>query len=162
MPSLHESIEAAFRDVPYPGDDNLAVYNAEGRDYDETFQLLRGTVWKELCVDRFIHGDTPFPDLAPEAFHYFMPAFLTAIVDAAADATVADSLLFSLSPENAKRTDGEFPYDNTAAYNQRMDLLTTMQRQVIVDVFHECHHRGWFCAEELETVFPEINPRPDA
>ncbi|MDB2687784.1 hypothetical protein N9Y42_11295, partial [Mariniblastus sp.] len=160
MSSLRESIEAVFCDVPHPGDDNLTVYNVEGREYDETFQLLKGTAWKDLRVNKFIRGDTPFPDLAPKAFHYFMPAFLNAILDAAADDIVADSLLFSLAPENARRTEGRFPYDNTVAYNERMELFNPAQRQVIADVFHECIRREWFAAEEIATVFDTLTPKP--
>ena len=162
MSSLHKSIEAAFHNVPHPGDDNLTVYNAEGRDDDETFQLLTDTAWKDLSVGKFMLGDTPFPDLAPRAFHYFMPSFLTAILDVTADDLVADSLLFHLSPENAKRTEGTLTYDNTVGYNQLMGLLNTAQRRVIIDVFRECIRREWFVAEELNSLFDELEPKSNA
>ncbi len=39
--SLQAEIADAFSDTAYPGDDRLTAYNAEGRAFDETFQLLR-------------------------------------------------------------------------------------------------------------------------
>jgi hypothetical protein len=94
--SLPDDIMAAFADTPYPGDDRLTVYNPSGRDYDETFQLLRGRSWRDMPVVEFICGDTPIPDLTPEAFHYYTPALLLASLDDTvhANSDIAASLAF--------------------------------------------------------------------
>ena len=156
MSTLRESVEAAFSSVPHPGNDNLTVYNAEGRDSDETFQLLRDTVWTDLPITKFMHGDTPFPDLAPKSFHYFMPAFLIASLDDRLEVDVPDSLAFHLSPEYAKQTEGEFPYDNTAGYNDRMALFNSAQRRAIVDVLNELVRREWLESDEITKIIERL------
>ena len=133
----------AFADVSYPGDDRLTVYDPGGREYDETYQLLRGKMWRDFPVVEFMHGDTPIPDLSPEAFHYYMPALLIASLDENVEVDVSGSLAFYLSPASAKQTDGEFRYDDTEAYNQRMSLFTEPQRAVIIRVLEEYVARGW-------------------
>jgi hypothetical protein len=156
MSNLHEAIEAAFRTVPHPGDDNLTVYNTEGRDCDETFQLLKDTVWTNLPITEFMQGDTPFIDLTSEAFHYFMPAFLIASLDDTLEVDVSDALVFHLSPECAKQTEGEFPYDNTAGYNDRMALFNSTQRRVIIAVLNEFVRREWFEADEIAKIIDRL------
>lgn len=159
MSTLRESIEAAFRGMAHPGDDELTVHNAEGRDYDETFQLLKDTGWAELPITEFMHGDTPFPDLAPKAFHYFMPAFLIASLDDSLEVDVSDSLVFHLSPEYAKQTNGELSYDNTDAYNDRIALFDSAQRRVIIDVLNEFVRREWFETEEIAKTIERLKPQ---
>ena len=161
MSTFRESIEAAFRGVAHPGDDNLTVYNVEGRKYDETFQLLKNIEWTELPITKFMHGDTPFPDLAPKAFHYFMPAFLLASLDDTLKVDVSDSLVFYLSPKYAKRTDGAFPYDNTDGYNDRMALFNSSQRRVIIDVLNEFVRREWFDTDEISTIIDRLELEPN-
>lgn len=156
MSTLRESIEAAFRGVAHPGDDSLTVYNAEGRDFDETFQLLKDTQWPELPIAEFMRGDTPFPDLTPKAFHYFMPAFLIASLDDTLGADVSESLVFHLSPENAKQTDGEFPYDNTDVYNNRIALFNYAQRRVIIDLLNEFVRREWYESDEVANIIDRL------
>jgi len=148
---LEAEIAAAFANVAYPGDDHLTVYAAEGRDYDETFKLLRGKTWRDLPVAEFILGDTPIPDLSPEAFHYYMPALLLASIDESHDRSsdVASALAFYLSPSNARQTEGEFPYDVSETYNCRMALFTKEQRAVIIRVLQEYRRRGWESPEEI-------------
>jgi len=128
-------------------------------DYDETFQLLKDTAWTDLPIVKFMHGDTPFPDLAPKSFHYFMPAFLIASLDDRLDVDVFDSLVFHLSPENAKQTDGEFPYDDTAGYDDRIALFNPAQRRVIIDVLNEYVRREWFDNQEIATIIDHLDPR---
>ena len=159
MSTLRESIEAAFSDAARPGDDELTVYNAEGRDCDETFQLLKDTDWAELPISEFMRGDTPFPDLAPRAFHYFMPAFLIASLDDSLEVDVSDSLVFHLSPEYAKQTDSAFPYDNTDAYNDRIALFDSRQRSVIIEVLNEFVCREWFEADEIAKITERLKPQ---
>ncbi len=152
-PSLPNEIEAAFSGVSYPGNDRLTVYDKSGREYDDTYQLLRGRTWQDLSVVEFMRGDTPIPDLSPEAFHYYMPALLLASLDESVAADVSDSLAFFLSPSSAKQTDGDFPYDDTENYNRRMAMFTEDQRNVIIRVLREYVDREW---EDDATVQPTI------
>jgi len=151
--TLHDEIAAAFAGVSYPGDDRLTVYDAAGREYDETYQLLRNKLWPDFPVVDFMNCDTPIPDLSPEAFHYYMPALLIASLDDEFDVDVSGSLTFYLSPASAKQTNGEFPYDDTATYNHRMSLFTEAQRAVMIRVLEEFVARGWNTENDIrETV----------
>jgi hypothetical protein len=149
--TLRDDIVAAFADSSYPGDDRLTVYDAAGREYDETFQLLRGRDWREMPVVEFIQGDTPIPDLTPESFHYYMPALVLASLDDTVDlnSDIADSLAFFLSPSSARNTTGEFPYDCTEEYNDRMSRFSEDQRAVIIRVLEEYVARGWEDEEDV-------------
>jgi hypothetical protein len=144
--ALRDAIVDAFSDATYPGDDCITVYNPDARECDETFQLLRGKNWQECPVDEFLRGDTPIPDLTPEAFHYYIPAFLMASVsdcDFAGD--VCGALCFFLSPSSARCTEGELylQYDHTEVYMRRMRLFTRQQLDVMIRVFEEYVARGW-------------------
>ena len=88
MDNLLQAIALEFQGVQYPGDDNLTVYDSAGREFDETWQLLRGKAWQDFPVEAFMRGDTPIPDLSPAAFHYYMPALLTAALKGNDDADV--------------------------------------------------------------------------
>ena len=152
-PALRHDIEAAFADVSYPGDDRLTVYDAAGREYDETYQLLLGKTWWEFPVIEFMHGDTPIPDLSPEAFHYYMPALLISSLDDNLDVDVTGSLAFSLSPASAKQTEGRFSYDHTEEFMSRMALFTAEQRNVMIQVLREFVTHGWEVDEDVrETI----------
>jgi hypothetical protein len=152
--SLEDAIRHAFAENVYPGDEAITVYDPGGHDYDETYKLLRGKTWEQMPVATFIQGDTPIPDLTPDAFHYYMPALLLASL--AGDADVADSLAFYLSPAAARQTEGEFPYDDTENYNRRLSLFTKVQREAIERVLLEFVARGWIreqdVAETIESV----------
>jgi len=150
--SLADAIRSAFADNTYRGDDHITVFDPGGRKYDETFQLLRGCDWREMPIAQFFQGDTPIPDLAPEAFHYYMPALLLASIndDFDLNSDLAFSLGFFLSPQAARQTEGEFPYDQVEAYNRRLSLFTETQREVIARVLLELKSRGWIdetCAQ---------------
>jgi hypothetical protein len=145
-PTLREAIVHAFSNNVYPGDDRLTVYDPAGRECDETFQLLRGKTWQECPVAEFLRGDTPIPDLTPEAFCYYMPAMLIASIgdsDVAGD--VCGSVCFFLSPSSARCTEGELylQYDHTEEYMRRMGMFTKHQRNVMIRVLEEYVARGW-------------------
>ena len=161
MSDLREAIRAAFSGVSYPGDDRLTVYLAEGREYDETFKLLRGKSWSEFPVADFIWGDTPIPDLAPEAFHYYMPALLLASLDVNHETAgnYASSLMFFLSPSNARLTTGEpyLQYDDTENFERRMSLFNRDQRKVMISVLREYVTLGWATAEEIAEAVASLS-----
>src|SRR5688572_25646865 len=98
MTDINATIDEAFADVQYPGDDQLTVYRAEGREYDTTWKLLQGKDWRDMPVFEFMTCDTPIPDLTPQAFHYYLPALLKASFDVNLSANVLGSLTFYLNP----------------------------------------------------------------
>jgi len=151
--TLINDIRAIFADSVYPGDENITESDPAGREFDETWQLLRGKTWQNLPVGEFLSGDTPIPDLTPKAFHYFLPGLLISSLNVCEETAVevADALEFYLSPDSA-HADGEFAFDDTDRFSRKMSLLTDRQRAVIVRVFEEYVHRGWTTHEKLESI----------
>ena len=150
MPDLHDDIQAVFAHNQYPGDDRLTVYNVDALEHDETRQLLLGCRWQDMPVVEFLSGDTPIPDLTPEAFHYYMPALLLAAVDPNSDdrGDVAHSVVFSLTPSNAFET-GEFGYDDRDGFQQRMSLFTGPQREAMARALLACAEMN---GAEMESI----------
>jgi hypothetical protein len=71
-----ELIEQAFTDVPAPDEDSLAA--SVGEEALEETDPFRGKQWQDLdpdFVEAHLNGLFWF---SPEAFHYYLPAFLRA------------------------------------------------------------------------------------
>ena len=86
MPSQRTQIEAAFADVPYPGDDNLYDGWQLDDDYDDVIRNLMGKHWRDLIPRRKPPRgrETPLTkDLifcSPAVWHFFLPTYLIAAV----------------------------------------------------------------------------------
>ena len=134
MSELTDSIVVAFADNVYLGATRLTVYGDSPLEYDETRRLLIGRSWQDFPAAEFISGDTPFPDLSPAAFHYYMTALLLATLDPTLDANsdIAHSVVFNLSPSSVF-AEGEFGYDDREEFKQRMALFTRVQREVMAE-----------------------------
>jgi hypothetical protein len=148
MPDLSATIDEAFADVEYPGDDHLTVYRKEGREFDETRKLLKGRDWREMPVQAFIMGDTPIPDLTPQGFRYYLPALLKASLTEELSDLVLDSLTFYLNPKNIRSDDPEFGYDRTAEHEQFRSLLSNRQIAAVKATIEQWHIRSWIGDDE--------------
>ncbi len=136
MTTLESRIRAAFADSQYPGDDQLTVYDPQGREFDETFRLLRGTAWESVDVQEFLSGDTPVPDLTPKAFCYYLPALLITALKEAPD--IANLLVFYFTPSSSDLfPDAADGLGFRAGLEERLSLLTREQRLLIADVLCE-------------------------
>lgn len=98
-PLLRE-IEEAFADVQYPGDDHLvapsSLASAEGQHVLESF---RGRDWRSLSLQELRHHAESIFLLAPEAFRYYLPAYLSAAAAHLEEADVIpEDLIFALTP----------------------------------------------------------------
>jgi hypothetical protein len=72
--NTRESIESAFAEVPYPGDDNIADHQ-NCLECEELRTYLRGKTWKELSFPKLHDFHEALPLLTPEAFRFFLPVF---------------------------------------------------------------------------------------
>jgi len=81
-------IEAAWRDVPYPGDDHIST--PASVDDDGITAYFRGTTWRDHQPADLRAQSSAFSFFAPEAFHYWLPAFIIAAIEdpGAADVVV--------------------------------------------------------------------------
>ncbi|MEO6909182.1 MAG: DUF6714 family protein [Abditibacteriaceae bacterium] len=96
---LKEQIEEAFKDVSYPGDNNIVV---EGNDPEGQWikNDLRGTHWKDLLQDEnklFQH----YPSIlffTPQALKFFLPAYLIASTNFETSDMIGETLINTLTP----------------------------------------------------------------
>src|SRR5690242_6376040 len=122
---LEAQVRAAFANVPYPGDDNIA--SAGAWEPAAIAEVLRGKDWRDLKGVDFDFGSAP-SFLTPAAFRYYLPALLLNLLEDRGSPTYFDSLagstLFSLEP---------FEWD-AGFLAVRLALLSREQRAAVRDV----------------------------
>jgi hypothetical protein len=93
-----ESIARAFRDVPYPGDDNVVSGSIDyDPEYRETAAGLRGKKWPSLTREDVRTYSLAL--LSPAAFRYFLPAYMTACAEGRRDLNITPiSVIMNLTP----------------------------------------------------------------
>jgi len=116
-------IERAFRDVAYPGDDRISV----GSDLDaiELRELFKAKHWSvvPLSAVRSERGSLSF--FTPEAFRFYLPAFLRAVLLYPQETdTLRENLFYTLTPPESE---GE----SMSWFRELAEGLTVPQREVI-------------------------------
>lgn len=86
LDELKSFIRDAFEEVPYPGDDRIAGCSRSATPFgcdecDGIAEYFKGTTWQEHTPQSIIGCDAAFLLLKPEALHYYLPAFLIALLD---------------------------------------------------------------------------------
>jgi hypothetical protein len=119
---LIDRIEKAWKDVPYPGDDQ--IFTPKSYDDEDVTRYFSGTSWKGHTVqDLRAHSSAISSFFTPAAYHYWLPAFLIAAVEDPDELSQGyDSIIWSLLPNEA------------AEFEARMALLTDAQKRTIIDV----------------------------
>ncbi len=111
------SIEDAWRGVPYPGDDK--IFHPDSYDDEDITNYFRGTSWRGHDTVKLRVHSSAFTFFAPEAFHYWLPAFLIAAIENPAEADViVDYIPWSVSDRDAP---------------QRWPLFSQVQRRAVAD-----------------------------
>jgi hypothetical protein len=97
---LRREIEAAFADAPRPADDHLVRHpDATSGDDAEIAAAFRGKRWDELPIELLAHHHEAVFFLTPEAYRYFLPAYLIACVGGVRRAgNIASAVVSSLTP----------------------------------------------------------------
>jgi hypothetical protein len=72
---LTEQIERAFADVLYPGDDRI-VANPSDLESSMLRDRFKGKHWSTLSLKTLMDERSGLPLLTPEAFRFFLPAYL--------------------------------------------------------------------------------------
>ena len=75
---LARAIAAAFADVPRPGDEHIGRWRAPEM---EMVEELRARHWRDVPADVARYHFDGLRSLTPEAFHFYLPAFLIASLD---------------------------------------------------------------------------------
>src|SRR5262247_2241708 len=102
--SIASEIDAAFAKRAYPGDTRI-TQEAQGNPTHEAnliAKFFRGKRWQEVTWDAIVNSGDLDPQgfiflLTPEAFAYYLPAFLKEALTADRAPELASSLLFALS-----------------------------------------------------------------
>jgi hypothetical protein len=143
--SLIARIEAAFKDVPAPGPDAIVnpTYDDEG-----VAALFGGKAWTDVSIDQLRTHHDALSFFSPEAFRYFLPAFMLAeLRDPIGAGQIGPSLLFHFSrPEEFWKPELE----------QRLALLTPDQKAVIADFVRARGSACGYIEPEIEEIVSVI------
>ncbi|MBI2926570.1 MAG: hypothetical protein HYY24_12820 [Verrucomicrobia bacterium] len=93
-------IEDAWREVVYPGDSK--IFTPDSYDDEDITRYFRGTTWRgHEPADLRAHSSA-FTFFTPEAFHYWLPAFMIAAIQSPEEAdVVVDYIPWSVSNKYA-------------------------------------------------------------
>jgi hypothetical protein len=78
LEALKQEIEAAFANVPYPGDDRIAYSNIDF-DGSRLAAAFKGKHWKELTPHDLHWNEMTF--LSREGLQYYLPTYLLASLE---------------------------------------------------------------------------------
>src|SRR5687768_14020390 len=140
MRSVFEMIDRAFEENTYPGDQELTV---DARETDETWKLLHGKDWRNMPVAEFMSGDTPFPNLTPRSFHFYLPALLKGSLKEDLAGDVLHSLAFYLNPTAMQCGDPNWDNPVRHKFERFRSLLTATQLETMQAVFEQWREGGW-------------------
>ena len=129
---LTEQIERAFADVPYPGDDRI-VENPADLESSNLRNRFKGKHWSTLSLKTLMDERSGLPLLTPEAFRFFIPAYLhVSVVRPNEVDVIPENVVFHLTPPGQKGESAEWFWSVVSGF-------TLAQKQVI-----RAFMRYWF------------------
>lgn len=122
--AIIENIERAWVNVPYPGDDR--IFTPDSNDDEGIRDYFSGTSWHGHAPEELRgHCSAISTFFTPEAYHYWLPAYLIAAVEDPEELSQGvDAILDSLKPEGIF----EFPEQK-----MRLELLTQDQLLAVIE-----------------------------
>src|SRR5262245_38370848 len=110
-----QMIEDAWRDVAYPGD--REIFRSDSYDDEDIVNYFRGTTWRGHDPVKLRAHSSAFTFFTPEAFHYWLPAFMIAAIVSPDEADV----IVNYIPWSVSDTDASL----------RWPLFSMIQRQAV-------------------------------
>lgn len=130
--TVRESIESAFADVPYPGDDRIADHQ-DCPECDDVRQHFRGATWCGHTVAELQQYQSVLPLFTPAALQYFLPAYMLVSLDAWSEADMIPfSILQMCLPPRSDTDAGLHRY-----HDERFSIFTPSQRAAIAAYLQE-------------------------
>ena len=130
--TIQESIESAFADVPYPGDDRIADHN-NCRECDDVREHFRGVTWRGHTVAELQQHQSVLPLFTPEALQYFLPAFMLVSLGAWREADdIPFSIMYICLPPDPSEEPGLQQHAR-----ERFEIFTPRQREAIAAYLRE-------------------------
>jgi hypothetical protein len=124
--TIRDTIESAFADVPYPGDDRIADHQ-NCPECDDIRKHFRGTTWCNHPVEDLQQYQSALTLFTPAALHYFLPGYMHASLGAWRQ---ADSIPFSILqmclPSDPSEEQGLQQHRR-----ERFEIFTPRQREAI-------------------------------
>jgi hypothetical protein len=131
--ALKQTIERAFRDVPYPGDDKITHCPYNCAECRRVAAFFKGKEWTGHTAEELRGHHVALSLFTPEAFHYFLPAFMLVSLDHHEKGDVIpDAIRFHF--EYSQEIKGHFAV--------RMSKLTLEQRHAIIDYLIAMEGKG--------------------
>ena len=131
--ALKQMIEKAFAEVAYPGDNNITRCPYGCRECRRIAEYFKGRDWTGHTVEELRACHVALALFTPEAFHYFLPAFMLASLDTYEKGDlIPDAIRFHF--EYAEESKGHFPV--------RMSKLSGEQRKAIIDYLIHMEGKG--------------------
>src|SRR5262245_25577787 len=123
---LVDEVIEAFSNVAYPGDDKLVYDNSpEHLECADVASLFRGKHWKDISLELLQYNSESLAFFTPEAYKFYVPAFLIIAISAYDRADlIPRSLLSSLT---IPKKDGE----TKKRFLDKMGLFSADQRAAI-------------------------------
>ena len=123
-------IEEAWKQAPYPGDDNIA-YPGPGLNLEciQVAEFFLGKSWRDITLPSLKtysgDGSACLSFMSPEAFRYYLATYMLIALDNYAEADViADSAAYALTPQP--------PGPMYEFWNERVSGFTPSQKRAIV------------------------------
>ena len=130
--TVQESIESAFADVPYPGDDRIADHK-DCPECDDVREHFRGATWRGHNVAELQQYQSVLPLFTPEALQYFLPAFMLVSLGAWREADdIPFSVMYICLPSDPNEEAGLRQHGR-----ERFEIFTHRQREAIADFLRE-------------------------
>lgn len=149
--TVRESIESAFAEVPYPGDDRITDHK-NCPECDDVAEHFRGATWRGHTVAELQQYQSVLPLFTPEALQYFLPAFMLVSLGAWQEADdIPFSIMYMCLPSA--------PDEDAALHRhteERFLVFTRSQREAIA-----AYLREWGSSDSL-WVEAHVNDIPRA
>jgi len=137
--TLKEKIAAAFADVPPPADENITHCPYQCFECTAVAGFFKGKRWQDISMADARHYHGALNVFTPEAFQYFVPAFMGASIEAYdKHDIIPDSIRYHL----------EFALEHREYFHVRMSKFSGTQRRIITDFLREMERRGAGSAED--------------
>jgi hypothetical protein len=98
--TLCSHIQESFGSMPYPGDEQIVT--GENSEDQKILRLLKGLHWRDVPLETLDHLRSDLTFMSPEAFRFYLPAFMIYSIvdfdraDVAVDRVIANlTLLFA-------------------------------------------------------------------
>jgi hypothetical protein len=137
--TLKERIATAFADLTPPADEHITHCPYQCFECTAVAGFFKGKKWQDISVADARHYHGALNVFTPEAFQYFVPAFMSASIEAYNNHDIIpDSIRLQL----------EFALEHKDYFHVRMSKFTTAQRKVMTDFLREMEKRGAGSSED--------------